>query len=102
MLVPPLSAGVAVFTSGAQHDHPVAKRELGVGDGVTLARHDQVPLEAEGAAEPLDGGGSVLISEAGNDGGSWVVHGHLQRWVRVEHTMPETAGSAAPRLYDVQ
>ena len=38
----------------AQHDHAVAECELGVGDSVTLARHDQVLLEAErhGTASP--------------------------------------------------
>jgi hypothetical protein len=63
-------AVVAAIVDGAEHDHAVAEGELGVGDGVVGAKVDGVFFEAEGADEPIDGGESVAVAEAGNDGGA--------------------------------
>jgi len=62
------SEAMIVVTNRAKHDHSRAECELGVGDGVVFARDDEMLFETEGVTEPLDGGGSVAITEAGDDG----------------------------------
>ena len=53
------SSGAAelVVARAADHDHAVPERQLRVRDGAVLAGDHEVALEAEGAAQPLDGGG---------------------------------------------
>src|SRR5581483_12376128 len=48
----------ACVIDGAQHDHTVAERELRVMDDGAVGV-DRVTLEAEGAAQPVDGGRRV-------------------------------------------
>ena len=43
------------LTSGAEHDHPVAERELRVNDRAVFRRHHEVLFESKRLAEPLDG-----------------------------------------------
>jgi len=57
----------------AQHDHPVAEAELGVSDGAIGVGVDCLLLEAEGTAQPLDGGGAVAVTQPGNDGDASVL-----------------------------
>ncbi len=64
---------LAVFgavVDGAEHDHASAVGELSVGNGVVLAHVNGVFLEAEGAAQPVDGGDGVAIAETGNECGA--------------------------------
>ena len=51
----------------AEHDHAVAKRQLGMGDPAALARHHHLLLEAERLAEPVDRLGGVAIAQGGDD-----------------------------------
>ena len=51
----------------AEHDHAVAKRELGMGDPAAIGRHHHLPLKAEGRAEPVDRRGSVAVAQGRND-----------------------------------
>jgi hypothetical protein len=60
-------AVVGVFRR-PQHDHAIAERELGVGDGAALPFVDRVPLEAEGPTEELDRGRRILILQRRDDG----------------------------------
>ena len=63
---------LAVFTAvvdGAEHDHAVAKGELGVGDCVVGAHVDGVLGEAEGSNEPIYGREGVAVAEPRDDGG---------------------------------
>ena len=66
---------------GAEHDHAGgAEGELGVGDGAVGAFKDGLALEAEGALQPGDGGGGVMVAEAGDDGRAcWGWHGRYHR-----------------------
>ena len=50
-----------VFAGGAEHQHPAAKGQFGVHDGVVLSGMDGVFFEAEDAAEPVDGGRRVVM-----------------------------------------
>src|SRR5215470_13688078 len=59
---------IVALTNGAKHDHAGAEGELGVGDSVVVARDDEIFFKAECVAKPVDGGGSVAIAQAGNDG----------------------------------
>ena len=64
-------AGFAAVVDGAEHNHPVAEGELGVHDGgVVGAEVDGLFFEAEGPDEPVDGGESVAVAKAGDDGGA--------------------------------
>lgn len=62
-----------VGANRAEHDHAVAEGELGVGDRVVLAVDDQVPLEAEDGAQPVDGSVGVAVAQAGDNGGNRVL-----------------------------
>ena len=67
-----LDRELAVFAAvvdGAKHDHAIAEGELGMPDGVIGTHVDGVLGEAEGADEPVDGGESIAIAEAGDYGG---------------------------------
>ena len=43
----------------AEHNHAVAKGELGVRDGPVLAGYDKVLFESEGLAQPIDRSGRI-------------------------------------------
>jgi hypothetical protein len=64
-------AGLAAVVDGAQHDHAIAEGELGVLDGFVVGGDEYcLFFEAEGAAEPVDGGECVAVAKAGDDGGA--------------------------------
>ena len=66
----------AAVIDGAEHDHPSAQGELGMGDGVVRSHVNSIFLEAEGTAQPVDGGRGIAVAEARNEGGFiWIVHG---------------------------
>jgi len=44
--------------------HPVAEAQLGMDDGIALARHDEMPLKTESLAQPLDSGWRIAIPQA--------------------------------------
>ena len=56
-----------VLFRGTEHDHAVAQRKLGVSDGSVLALMNCVTGEANHLAEPVDGGGCVVIAERGDN-----------------------------------
>src|SRR5690606_726885 len=66
-----LAAPFAVVAGRAEHDHAVAEGELGMVHGIAIGV-DGVPVEAEGAAQPVDRGGRVAVAQAGNDGAGGV------------------------------
>jgi hypothetical protein len=51
----------------AEHDHAVAEHKLGMGDTVTVALDHHLGLEAEGLAQPIDGGPGIAIAQSRND-----------------------------------
>ncbi|MCY1310450.1 hypothetical protein D9M70_606390 [compost metagenome] len=61
---------VVVVPYRAEHDHAGAQAELGVGDAAVVLRHHQVLDEAEGIAQPGDGGGGIAVAQAGNHVGT--------------------------------
>jgi hypothetical protein len=61
-----LQLAEVVVALGAEHDHAVAERELGVGDAAGLVGDDEVALEPEGAAEPVDRRRRVAVAHRGN------------------------------------
>src|SRR5580700_6254234 len=53
----------------ADRDEPLAEDELGVLDAAALALDLEAELEAEGAAEEVDGGGGVVVEHAAGHAG---------------------------------
>ena len=78
-----------VVPIGAEHDHAVAEFQLGVGDAACAVRDDEMALEPEDVAEPVDGGEGVAVPHAGDDAGFQVCLVHrgllesvgIERWV---------------------
>src|SRR5271165_7071648 len=52
---------------GTEHDHAVAKRQLGVRDASIGVGVDGVLFESQRPAKPLNGGGSVAVAQSRND-----------------------------------
>ena len=59
-----------VVAMAAEHDHRISQRELRVGDGsLHLPRYDEVFLESEGLAQPIDGSWRVVEAHRRDDRG---------------------------------
>jgi hypothetical protein len=52
-----------LFRRRGQHDDAVAQLELRVGDAAVFPRDQEMLLEAEGAAQELDGAGGVVVTQ---------------------------------------
>jgi len=52
----------------AEHDHAIAEREFGIGDGSSLPFVDRLLLEAEGAAQERDRRMGLLVLQRRDDG----------------------------------
>src|SRR5207237_327917 len=62
--------GTAVLGAGApDHDQTFAVDELGVLDAAAFALDLEADLEVEGAAQPIDGGGGVVVKDGARDAG---------------------------------
>ena len=62
-------------------DNSVMHAELRMRDGLVLSRHDELPFEAEGLAQPIDGSRRVPVAKRGEYVGDtdagFVGHGAL-------------------------
>src|SRR5690606_16839085 len=59
---------ISVIPCRPEHDHAIAQCQLGMGNATVLARNNQMFLEAECFAEPIDGGDCVVVAQGWNDG----------------------------------
>jgi hypothetical protein len=57
-----LQGAERVVAGAAEHDHGVSTRQLGMGDTARTVLHDQMPLEAERIAQPVDHSRRVFVS----------------------------------------
>ena len=58
---------------GNQHHHAAAENQLGVADGAVVVTDEELLLEAERAAQPLDSGWHVAVTQRRNGGNCDVV-----------------------------